>query len=99
MEPLNSTATQALRALLGPQPNTAAKIGFAWKIAAGPALGRAATLAWSDDGTVTVHAASDDWRREIRRARPMIAERMQQLLGPGVVRRIVVSGETGPPTK
>ena len=91
MEPLNRTATQALRTLLGAQPNTAAKIDFAWRIAAGPALARAATLAWAANGTLTVSASSATWRRELVRARPIIAARMSQILGPDVVRRIVVA--------
>ena len=91
MDPLSSTATQALRSLLGLQPNTPAKIGFAWQIAAGPALSRASRLEWADAGTLTVHAASANWRREIQRARPILAARLDQLLGPGVVRRIVIA--------
>ena len=90
MDPLRSTATRALRSLLDAQPNTPAKIGFAWKIAAGPALSRASRLDW-DDGTLTVHAASENWRREVHRARPILVERLDQLLGAGVVRKIIVA--------
>ena len=91
MEPLSSTAMRSLRSLLGTQPNTAAKIAFAWQVAAGPALARASRLQWEDAGTLRVHATNDNWRRELQRARPLLAERLDQLLGAGVVKKLVIS--------
>lgn len=96
MEPLNTTATRALRTLLSGQPTTEAKVAFAWQIAAGPALGRAATASWSEDGLLHVRARTDAWCQEIRRARPMITERLGHLLGPDVVRRLVIDSEDRP---
>jgi hypothetical protein len=90
MDRLHQTATRACRALLDNQPNTPAKIAFAWSMAAGPALGRAGSAEWSTDGTLRVRARDAAWLREMRRARPIITERLAQLLGPGVVRRIVI---------
>jgi hypothetical protein len=90
MHRLHQTATRAFRALLTNQPNTPAKIAFAWSMAAGPALGRAGAAEWSADGTLHVHARDAAWLREMRRARPVIAERLAQLLGPDVVRKIVI---------
>src|SRR5512134_337096 len=90
VEPLNRSATRAIQTLLGGQPNTAAKVAFAWTIAAGTALGRASTPTWSTDGTLVVRAASEHWRRELDRARPLIVERLRDLLGPDVVRKVVV---------
>ena len=98
MEPLNSTATRALRTLLAGQPTTEAKVTFAWQIAAGPALGRAATVSWSGDGVLRVSARTAAWCQEIRRARPVIAERLTSLLGPDVVRRLVIDTEDKPDT-
>jgi Dna[CI] antecedent DciA-like protein len=96
MESLNSTATNALRALLDTQPTSEAKVAFAWQIAAGPVLGRAASTAWSADGLLRVSARTDAWREEIRRARPVILERMRHLLGPEVVRRFVIDSDDEP---
>jgi hypothetical protein len=90
MEPLQSTAARALQKILSGQPTTPAKVAFAWQIAAGPTLGRAGTPAWSADGTVRVRARDREWLREIRRARPIIAERLRQLLGPDVVRKFLI---------
>jgi hypothetical protein len=92
MEPLQRSATVALRLLLDAQPTSPAKVAFAWHIAAGPALGRAGTPQWSEDGTLRVSARDAAWRRELQHARPIVAERLAQLLGPDVVRKIVVDG-------
>ena len=90
MQPLRSASTRALQSLLTEQPVSAAKVTFAWQIAAGPAMARATTLAWTGDGVLRVRSRDEAWRVEVSRARPMIAERLGQLLGAGVVKRIVV---------
>ena len=91
MEPLAESATPALRALLESQPNTTAKVSFAWSIAAGRTLAGGGTPVWSHDGTLFVRARTDAWRQEIRRARPQLLQRLRYLLGSDVVRRIEVT--------
>jgi predicted nucleic acid-binding Zn ribbon protein len=91
MEPLSSTAAPALRTLLNDQPTTAAKVTFVWTIVAGPALSRATTPVWSRDGTLYLRARTDAWRQELRRSKPVLLQRLNQLLGAGVVRRLDVS--------
>ena len=95
MDALQSTATTALRLLLAHQPNTPAKMAFAWQIAAGPAMSRASTAGWSGDGVLRVRARSESWRREIARSRPVLLERVRQLVGVDVVRTLAV--ETSDP--
>jgi hypothetical protein len=90
MQPLRSASTRALQTLLNDQPSTAAKVTFAWQIAAGPAMARATAVVWTADGLLRVRARDDAWRVEVSRARPIVAERLGQLLGAGVVKRIVV---------
>lgn len=92
MQALQNTASRALRELLAGQPTTAGKVAFAWRVAAGAALARAGVPHWSEAGVLRVDARDATWRREIHDARPVIAERMNQLLGPNVVQRIVVRG-------
>jgi len=88
MERLDRTSTSALRTLLGAQATNEAKVIFVWTIAAGPAMARAAQASWSSaDGTLRVVARTAAWQSEIRRARPVIAARFDELLGPGVVKR------------
>jgi predicted nucleic acid-binding Zn ribbon protein len=93
MQSLQGAAGRALEHLLAQQPTTPAKVTCAWRIAAGPALGRAALAQWRDDGTLSVRARSAAWLSELRRARPIIAERMTRLLGPDVVKRLVIEAD------
>ena len=88
MKRLDQTAVSALKTLLDGQPTTAAKVTFAWTIAAGPALARAASVTWSADGTLHVVARTEAWRHELARARPLIARRIADLVGQETVRRI-----------
>jgi len=90
MDALHSTATTALGMLLSEQPNTREKIAFAWQIVAGPAMSRAAQVVWTGDGVLRVRARSESWRREIVRGEPMILDRLRQVLGRGVVRKLIV---------
>lgn len=90
MTRLDAAATRAFHALLALQPTTPAKVTFAWKLAAGPALGRAGTPSWTGDGTLHIRARDAAWLRELRRARPIIAKRLTDLLGADVVRRLVI---------
>jgi hypothetical protein len=90
MRPVQTTAMRTYQHLLAAQPLTAGKVSFAWTLAAGPALGRAGAPRWSEDGTLVVRARDAAWLREIRRARPVIVERLAQLLGPDAVQRIVI---------
>ncbi len=87
---LRDTATNVLRELLASQPTTAAKVTFAWQVAAGAAMARAAQALWTDDGTLRLVPRDAAWKRELQRARPLVAERLGQLLGRDVVRAIVI---------
>jgi predicted nucleic acid-binding Zn ribbon protein len=89
MERLDSTAVRALRTALDQQPLTEAKVRFAWTLAAGPALARAATVHWAD-GVLSVRAKSDAWRQELARSRGVLLGRIAQILGPGAVRSISI---------
>jgi hypothetical protein len=85
---LDQASTRALRTLLDGQPLTEAKVMFAWRVAAGPALARAGRVSWSSGGTLVVRAESSAWRLELVRAKGLIADRLRGLLGPDAVRRI-----------
>jgi predicted nucleic acid-binding Zn ribbon protein len=90
MDSLHSGSAHALRTILDGQPTTAAKVAFIWRMAAGPALARAAEPIWRDDGVLTIRARSEAWRRELRRVRPALAARVHDLAGPNVIKRIVI---------
>ena len=91
LESLRSTATDALRHLLDAQPNTPAKMSFAWRMAAGPALAKAADPEWrDDDGVLVVHARTAAWLKELRHARPILSTRLEQIVGAGVIKKFVI---------
>ncbi len=87
---MHGAAVRAFQHMLAAQPTTPAKVTCAWQLAAGPVLGRAAATRWSEDGTLVIRPRDAAWRREIAHARPIIVERLTQLLGPGVVRHLIV---------
>jgi hypothetical protein len=91
MESLQQTAARVIGPLLNSQPLSPGKVSFAWNIAAGPALARASTPTWTADGTLRIRARSAAWRTELERARPTVAGRLAQLLGPDAVRRIIIT--------
>ncbi len=75
--------------LLEGQPTTSAKVGFAWRMAAGPGLSRATEPEWRD-GVLVVRAHTDAWRKELRHARPVLTARVRELVGPDVLKTMVI---------
>ena len=63
MNRIQSTAARAYHSLLASQPNTAAKVAFAWQVAAGPALARAGRPRWTDGTLLTELLGADVVRR------------------------------------
>jgi predicted nucleic acid-binding Zn ribbon protein len=90
MDSLNTTARAALRQMLAWQPTTPAKVAFAWRMAAGAALGRAGEPAFRTDGVLVVRASTEAWNKELKRAAPMLQARLRELLGNDVIKRIVI---------
>jgi hypothetical protein len=93
MHPLRDSATEALRDLLTAQPTTAAKVLFAWRMAAGTAMSRAAHAEWTD-GTLRLAPATTAWRKELLRARPVLLERLRHWLGAEVIQAIVIESSS-----
>ncbi len=91
LDALFSSATEALRRVLESQPTTPAKITFVWRMAAGPALAKAVDIDWrDDDGVLLLRAKTPAWLKELRHARPVLNARIVELLGPGIVKRLVI---------
>ena len=67
------------------------KVEFAWHATVGPALQRATNVRLEETGVLRVTAEDAHWGREVKRAAPLILARLENLLGPGVVKRIRVS--------
>lgn len=91
MESVSTAATRTIKHMLDRQPLTPAKVVFAWRVAAGPALARSASADWvADGGVLTLHARGAAWQRELERALPLLKDRLSFLLGHQVVRKILV---------
>jgi len=99
MDSLDRVASGALRTILAAQPLTDAKVAFAWTMAAGPALSRAATVSLGQTGVVRVRPASLAWYQEVMRALPLLRQRMADLLGGEVVASLDVVPPADPQMK
>jgi uncharacterized lipoprotein YmbA len=90
MVPLQNFATGVVAEVIRRQPASPGRTAFAWTVAVGPALARAAMVTLTD-GVLTVRARDPRWAGEIERAADTILKRMQHLLGRDSVRRIEVA--------
>jgi predicted nucleic acid-binding Zn ribbon protein len=86
---LQETLPGALAELLRGTPLSAGKVGFAWRAAVGPAVGKVTTVRLEGQHLL-VDAASTAWAREIERSTPAILRRLQTLLGNDTPTRITV---------
>ena len=72
-------------------PLTDEKVAFAWRLAVGPALGKATSVRLAADGTLHVTADAKAWNDSIRASIGMIRSRLSHYLGDDVVKRISCS--------
>jgi predicted nucleic acid-binding Zn ribbon protein len=89
MQGLGSLPALVLPALLARAPLTPEKVTFVWGLAVGSAIARATTATLSET-VLTVRTGEATWAREVERSRALILARVQQLLGPELVRSIVI---------
>ena len=90
MIPVKQLTPSVVTELLRRQPLSPAKVGFAWRTAAGPALARAATAELREDGTIVVRTTTAAWAKEVERSRALLLTRLQEMLGPDVATRLAV---------
>jgi hypothetical protein len=72
-------------------PLTDEKVAFAWRLAVGPAVGKATSVRLASDGTLYVTADSSAWNDSIRASIGMIRSRLAHYLGDSTVKRISCS--------
>ncbi|HEY2432427.1 MAG TPA: DciA family protein [Vicinamibacterales bacterium] len=92
MDSLQSFAPGVIADVIRRQPASPARTAFAWTVAAGPAMGRAATVE-ARNGVLFVTPKDPRWSREIERVGDTILHRIQQLLGHDAVTGIKVCGK------
>jgi predicted nucleic acid-binding Zn ribbon protein len=83
MIPVQQFGTGVLAQLLRRQPSTPARTAFAWQLAVGATLARATRVSLVD-GVLHVSARDPRWLQEVSRARAVVLERLQEVLGPEV---------------
>jgi predicted nucleic acid-binding Zn ribbon protein len=88
MIPINHFGGGVLAEIVRRQPASKERTAFAWQLAVGPALARATTVELAESGVLTVRAGDQRWLAEVERAREVVLQKMQQLLGPDQVRRL-----------
>lgn len=89
MDPVQSVAPVVLAEVIRRQPASAARTAFAWSIAAGPAMARAAAVQ-ARDGVLLVTPKDARWSREIQRSLETLLPRLQLLLGKDAITAIVL---------
>lgn len=72
-------------------PLTDEKVAFAWRLAVGPAIGKATTVRLSSSGTLHVSAESPAWNDAIRGSIGIIRSRLAHFLGDDAVKQIACS--------
>jgi predicted nucleic acid-binding Zn ribbon protein len=87
MQPIQQFSARVLSELIRRQPASQEKTAFAWQLAVGPALARVTTVELAEH-VLCVRVSDARWVVEVRRARPLVLARLQQLLGPDAVTRI-----------
>jgi predicted nucleic acid-binding Zn ribbon protein len=80
VQPIQHAIPGALVAMLRDAPLSPGKIGFAWRAAVGPAVGRV-TAVRLEGRVLLVDAASRAWANEVIRSSPVILKRLHALLG------------------
>lgn len=88
-----STLAQALR----DQPLSPEKVRFSWRITVGETLARVTQVSLRSKGTLEVHLNDQRWGQEIGRSSSLIINRMEIILGPDIVKSIVLSNLNAAP--
>ena len=87
-------APKVISEILRDQPLSPAKVQFAWRASVGSSMARATSVTLEANGTLIVLAVGEHWRRETVRSTRVIKQRLTDLLGGNVIRRVTVKGKT-----
>ena len=69
-------------------PLTDEKVAFAWRLAVGPAIGKATTVRLAANGTLYVKAEAPAWNDAIGKSLGLIRSRLAHFLGETAVKNI-----------
>lgn len=94
MLPVQHFSTAIVAEILRRQPSSPGRTRLAWQLAVGHALARVTSVDL-DGTTLRVRSSDRRWTVELSRAREMVLERLQAVLGPDAVTRIVIGDQQG----
>jgi predicted nucleic acid-binding Zn ribbon protein len=66
-------------------PLTPEKVAFAWRMAVGPAVGKATSVRLGENGVLYVTCDSPAWTSAVKKSVPLIQRRLRALLGADAV--------------
>ena len=69
-------------------PLTPEKVAFAWRMAVGPAIGKATSVRLGENGTLYVTSDSPAWASAVRKSTSLIQIRLEGFLGPDAVKAL-----------
>jgi predicted nucleic acid-binding Zn ribbon protein len=84
---IQTFASGVLAEVVRRQPASPARTTLAWQLAVGPALARMTSVEL-EGTTLRVNATDARWLKEIERARAVILQKLQHVLGPEAVTKI-----------
>jgi hypothetical protein len=91
--PAHAILPGVLTQLIRKAPLTADKVEFAWRTAVGPVVARATTVVL-EGRTLRVQTDNPAWLREVQRSASLIRNRLDGMLGAGVVTWIEIASHT-----
>ena len=65
------------------------KVDFAWRSVVGSAVARVTVVRLDSEGVLRVRAVDANWAREVKRSARLITARLANLLGEGIVKKVV----------
>ena len=88
MQPLSQAIPKVLGELLRSTPNSPGKVEFAWRAVVGPAMGRVTRVRLEGD-VLIIEGDTPSWMREVSRSSALIVRRLNAMLGPDTVKRVI----------
>jgi len=86
--PASEILTGVLAEVIKKAPLSPEKVALAWRLAVGPAVGKATTVTLDGQGVLHVRATTPAWIAAVRKSTSLIHHRMNDLLGEGTVKTV-----------
>jgi hypothetical protein len=85
---VNQVMPAVVAGVIRKAPLTDEKVAFAWRLAVGPAVGKATTVRLGANGTLYVKADATAWNDAIAKSLGLIRSRLAHYLGDDAIKRV-----------